>query len=92
MVQILKRGKTIEQKADIDSKVRVTVEEILSAIEKRGEAAVREFSKKFDQWEPPSLRLSDAEIAACIQSLPAQAIDDIRTTVDNSASSKRAPN
>ncbi len=78
MVQILKRGKTIEQKADIDNKVRATVEEILSAIEKRGEAAVREFSKKFDQWEPPSLRLSAAEITACIQSLPAQAIEDIR--------------
>ena len=78
MVQFLKHGKSIEQKAEIDTKVRVTVEDILGAIEKRGEAAVREFSRKFDQWDPPSLRLGAAEIAACIQSLPAQAIEDIR--------------
>ena len=78
MVQILKQGKSAEQKAQIDTQVRATVEEILVGIEQRGEVAVREYSKKFDQWDPPSLRLSAAEIDACIQSLSGQAIEDIR--------------
>ena len=64
--------------ADRYSGARATVEEILVGIEQRGEVAVREYSKKFDQWDPPSLRLSAAEIDACIQSLSGQAIEDIR--------------
>ena len=78
MVQYLKQGKPAEQKAEISAAVRATVEGILADIEQRGDAAVHEYSQKFDKWDPPSFRLSAAEIAACIDSLPKQAIDDIR--------------
>ena len=78
MIQYLKQGKPAAQKTQIDMGVRTTVEGILADIEKRGEAAVHEYSKKFDQWNPPSLRLSAAEIEGCINSLPKQAITDIR--------------
>ena len=78
MVQYLKQGKPAEQKAEISATVRATVEGILADIEQRGDAAVHEYSQKFDKWDPPSFRLSAAEIAACIDSLPKQAIDDIR--------------
>ncbi len=78
MVQYLKRGKPAEQRAEIDATVRTTVEAILGDIEKRGDAAVREYSTKFDHWTPSSLRLSEAEIQECIHALPKQAIDDIR--------------
>ena len=78
MVQYLKQGKPADQKAEISATVRATVEGILADIEQRGDAAVHEYSQKFDQWDPPSFRLSAAEIAACIDSLPKQAIDDIR--------------
>lgn len=78
MIQYLKRGKPAEQKAQIDANVRATVEGILGDIEKRGEAGVREYSKKFDQWDPPSFRLASGDIADCISSLPRQAIEDIR--------------
>lgn len=78
MIQHLKRGKPADQLAQIDHNVRVTVEDILAEIAERGDQAVREYSTKFDHWTPASLRLSDAEIAACIASLPQQAIDDIR--------------
>ncbi len=78
MIQYLKRGKPAEQKAQIDANVRATVEGILGDIEKRGEAAVREYSRKFDQWDPPSFRLASRDIADCISSLPRQAIEDIR--------------
>ena len=58
--------------------VRATVEGILADIEKRGDVAVHEYSRKFDKWDPVSFRLSSEEIAACIDSLPQQAIEDIR--------------
>ena len=78
MIQYLKAGKTTTQKAEINAGVRTTVETILADIEKRGDAAVRDYSTKFDNWTPQSMRLSDAEITACIASLPKQAIDDIK--------------
>src|SRR5690606_10793127 len=49
MVRYLKRGRDAAQRAEDDSKVRVAVEGILADIEKRGDAAVRELSLKFDQ-------------------------------------------
>ncbi len=78
MIQHLKAGKLADEKAQLDTGVRTTVEAILGDIEKRGDAAIREYSQKFDKWNPSSFRLTDAEIAACIASLPAQAIEDIR--------------
>ena len=78
MVRYLKQGKPAEQKAAIDANVRTTVEEILADIERRGEEAVRECSRKFDKWDPPSLRLTDRQIGDCIASLPMQAVADIR--------------
>jgi sulfopropanediol 3-dehydrogenase len=77
MIQHLKQGKPADQLAQLDQNVRTTVEGILADIAARGDQAVRDYSTKFDQWTPASLRLSDDEIAACIASLPAQAIDDI---------------
>ena len=40
---------------EIDQKVRQTVEGILAAVKTRGDAAVREYSEKFDQWTPKKL-------------------------------------
>jgi sulfopropanediol 3-dehydrogenase len=78
MIRYLKQGKPAEQKGQIDSQVRATVEAILADIEQRGDHAVREYSQTFDNWAPESLRLSQAQIDECIASLPAQAIEDIR--------------
>jgi sulfopropanediol 3-dehydrogenase len=78
MIHHLKAGKPADQKAQLDTGVRTTVEAILGDIEKRGDAAIHEYSQKFDSWNPASFRLTDSEIAACIASLPAQAIEDIR--------------
>ncbi|MES2898223.1 MAG: histidinol dehydrogenase [Pseudomonadota bacterium] len=78
MIRYLKQGKPVEQKRDIDNQVQATVSAILADIEERGDAAVREYSEKFDKWAPESLRLTQAQIDECIASLPAQALDDIR--------------
>lgn len=78
MIRYLKKGKPSEQKAELNAQVRDTVEQIIQAIEQRGEAAVREYSEKFDRWNPTSLRLSQEQIQACIDSLSPQAIEDIK--------------
>ena len=51
MARWLKRGKTVEARAEADRQVRATVETILGDIEKRGDDAVRDLSRKFDNWD-----------------------------------------
>lgn len=78
MVRYLKKGITAEQDAADVAQVRQTVEAILADIERRGDAAVREYSRKFDNWEPASFRMSDADIQACIAAMPPRDVEDIR--------------
>ena len=70
-IRYIKRGKTVEQKADADAKVQEVVRGILADIDERRDAAVRELSQKFDNWNPDDFRLSPAQIEAVISSLPA---------------------
>jgi sulfopropanediol 3-dehydrogenase len=78
MARWLKRGRDAETIAEEDQKVRTIVEGILADISTRGDAAVREFSQRFDGWDRADYRLTDAEIRACLSELPARALDDIR--------------
>ncbi len=78
MITYLKRGKDARIRADDDAKVRSTVETIIKDIEARGDAAVREYSRKFDNWDPADFRLTQAEIEAARKSLSAREIEDIK--------------
>jgi len=78
MAIFLKKGISAEQDAADIAKVRGTVEGILADIEARGDAAVREMSKKFDNWSPEDFRMSKGEIEDCVRQLPGQVIDDIK--------------
>lgn len=78
MIRYLKTSKPVEAQAEIALNVRDTVEGIIANVARNGDAAVREYSEKFDKWAPTSFRLSDAEIAACVASLSEQEIGDIR--------------
>jgi sulfopropanediol 3-dehydrogenase len=78
MIRQIKSGRPLAAKKDDDTRVRATVEQMLLDIEAHGEAAVRTYSENLDQWSPPSFRLSQAEIDACIQALPTRTLDDIR--------------
>ena len=77
MAEVLKAGRAVEQKAEEQKRVRGTVMAIIDDIEARGEAAVRELSEKFDGWNPPSFRLSEAEIEQCLDQLTPRAVADI---------------
>ena len=93
MIRHLKSGQSAEAKAESSAQVRSTVEAILADIAARGEAAVREYSEKFDKWSPPSFKLSESEIAECVRALPSGVVDDIKfaqTQIRNFALTQRA--
>lgn len=93
MPTFLKRGRDPEAVAQGDAVVRTTVETILADIEKRGDAAVRELSERFDKWSPPSFRLSDSDIEEAISKVSAKDLEDIRfaqAQVRNFAEKQRA--
>ncbi|PZQ78462.1 Sulfopropanediol 3-dehydrogenase [Xylophilus ampelinus] len=77
MITYLKRGKDASVKAVDDLKVRQTVEGIIKDIETRGDDAVHDYSRKFDQWDPADFRLSREEIEEARKKLSAREIEDI---------------
>jgi sulfopropanediol 3-dehydrogenase len=78
MPRFLKRGLSADAVEAADAKVRATVEDILSDVKARGDAAIRDLSKKFDNWEPASFRLSPQEIERAISQVSGRDLDDIR--------------
>jgi sulfopropanediol 3-dehydrogenase len=76
-IEYLKTGKSADQRSEDDARVRASVEAMLSDIEGRGDAAVRELSERLDGYSPPSFRLSQSEIEALISRLPARDLEDI---------------
>jgi len=57
--------------------VRNTVEQVIEDIRARGDDAVREYSKKFDNYDPESFLLSEAMLDEIIDRVPRQVLDDI---------------
>jgi sulfopropanediol 3-dehydrogenase len=49
---------------------------MLLDLERNGMDAVRRYSRRFDDWDPPDFRLSSGQIAEAIASLPEQAVRD----------------
>lgn len=78
MARYLKTGITEDAAAEADTQVRATVEVIIADIKARGDAAMRDWSAKFDNWNPAEFRLSDADIEAAYGELAPQTIEDIR--------------
>src|SRR5688572_32025275 len=61
---------------EIDQKVRATVEGILADVKRRGDAAVREYSEKFDKWVPR--KLSPTDIEKILSKVPPSTLEDIQ--------------
>jgi sulfopropanediol 3-dehydrogenase len=78
MSRHIKRAALAGQQEAADAKVRSIVESIIADVAKRGDAAVREMSERFDKWSPPSFRLSEDEIAALLDKVAPQTIEDIK--------------
>jgi sulfopropanediol 3-dehydrogenase len=75
MAQHLKRA-VVRPEEDV-SALQQTVREILDAVRKEGEAAVRRYSEKFDKWAPESFKVSEDEIRAVRNKLPKTEVEDI---------------
>jgi sulfopropanediol 3-dehydrogenase len=78
MIRHLKTATSKQERAEDDARFRVSVEAILADIEARGDAAVRELSLKFDNYSPPSFRLSEEDIEAAMRAVARRDLDDIR--------------
>ena len=93
MAKHLKTARSAELRAEDDSAVRATVEGILEAVDKRGDAAVRELSKQFDNYSPDNFLLSDKAIDKALSQVSAQDLIDIKfaqTQVRNFAEHQKA--
>jgi sulfopropanediol 3-dehydrogenase len=64
-----------------DPGIQAAVTEILQAVERRGEAAVREYSKRFDNWAPERFVVTSEESSRAIALVP----DDLREHIDRAA-------
>jgi sulfopropanediol 3-dehydrogenase len=76
-VQSLKSPNPAHRQGQDDDAVASVVDEIISAVAAEGDAAVRRYSARLDRWEPQSFRLDDDDIAASLDRVPAQVLDDM---------------
>lgn len=63
--------------------VNSIVKGVINDIRTNGDAAVRQYSEKFDKWSPNSFKLSEAEIQEIIATVPEQTIKDIKEVQAN---------
>ena len=76
-MQTLKTPMRKHERASDDRAVAEVVDEIISAVTIDGDAAVSLYSARLDRWEPESFRLTPDAIAACLERVPTQVLDDI---------------
>lgn len=73
-MQILKEGG--RQLFETDPETSATVSDMLSDLEKGGMDAVRKYSARFDDWNPPSFELSRNQVDQAITELEPQVLSD----------------
>jgi len=78
MAKYLKHGKSLTEKENDNQKIKETVERVLKQIEKDGDDAVRDLSKKFDNYNPASFKLTSKQIKSLISTLSKQELQDIK--------------
>jgi sulfopropanediol 3-dehydrogenase len=78
MPRHIKKAALAGQQEEADAKIRSTVETIIADVARRGDAAVRELSERFDKWSPVGFRLRADEIAVLVAKVAPQTIEDIK--------------
>ena len=77
-VRKIKNSKSEGEKLEEDFNVRTVVEKTLKEVEVKGDKAVRELSKKFDNFDRPNFLLSESEIDAAMQKVSTRDMEDIK--------------
>src|SRR6185369_4056057 len=73
-MKIIKQGQ--QRLFEQDSETAAVVSRMLIDLERNGMDALRQYSRRFDEWDPPSFRLSPRQIEEAIGELDEQAIRD----------------
>ena len=90
MADYIKRGD--DQAEAVTREIKDTVSEILSAVQREGEPAVRRYSAKLDGWEPERFTVGREEIERAYKELPdelAEHIERARVQVQGFAELQR---
>lgn len=82
MLTILKEAPGSANRLDQES-VRDVVRGIIEDVRTRGDAAVAEYSKQFDNWTPPEFKLSSESVQNIVDSVDPQTLQDILTVQAN---------
>ena len=77
-MKVIKRVVSSENVAETDAKVHEVVSEVISAVRDRGDDAVREYSRQFDNWAPESFRLGADAVERIVSTVDDEIIQDIR--------------
>ena len=77
-VRKIKNSKSEGEKLEEDFNVRTVVEKTLKEVEAKGNEAVRELSKKFDNFDRPNFLLTESEIDAAMQKVSTRDMEDIK--------------
>ncbi len=83
MPRYLKSATTVETRSMGGDSTADIVATVIADIRSRGDAAVREYSEKFDMWSPDRFLLDRGRIEEIVAGVPSQVIDDIRTVQAN---------
>jgi sulfopropanediol 3-dehydrogenase len=68
---------TIEATGNPPQSLTDVVHQIIADVRERGDDAVREYSRRFDGWDPASFRLTPGEIDRCLAQVDPTTITDI---------------
>ena len=63
-------------------KLQETVKSILARVKFEGDDAVRHYEKEFDNYDPPSFRVSEAQAAAAVEQLPSGVVEELDYAIE----------
>ncbi len=67
-----------------------TVKSILATVKAEGDSAVRNYEKKFDNYDPPSFRISAEQAARAVEHLPAEVVEELDFAIEQVTAFARA--
>lgn len=80
---IIKKPEGSRADSSPDPAVVDIVASVIADVRERGDDAVRDYSRRFDSWDPPDFRLGPDQIERIVASVPTQVQEDIRTAQAN---------
>ena len=83
MIRQLKKASAPGAPRQGSPEVAEVVAGVIADVRARGDAAVREYSERFDRWSPESFRLGPEDVERIVAGVPRQVVDDIRTVQAN---------